>query len=263
MTTFSLKIIAIIAMTVDHFAKILGQSGLLSIFPGMSLSTSYLIINLMEGIGRIAFPLFAFMIAEGASKTHSLPKYIGRLMLFAVISEPIFYYAFSIQTASVEGFFTGLLRLHLTNVFFTLALGVVAIYIYQMLEKKPSKKKLLIFIPALLFLILFAGYAKCDYGIAGVILIIAFYLAKKKIYKIAVIVVWALGLYIFGQAFNGFGFNWSQVTSYAVIDCICAIIPGIWIWFYNGKRGKPLKWSFYIYYPAHLLIFACLSNVLQ
>lgn len=263
MTSFSLKIIAIITMTVDHFAKILGQSGLLSIFPGMPLSTSYLIINLMEGIGRIAFPLFAFMIAEGASKTRSMPKYIGRLMLFAVISEPIFYYAFNIQNASIGGFWDSLSRLHLTNVFFTLALGAIAIYIYQILEKKSPKKKIFIFIPVSLFLILFAGYAKCDYGIAGIILIIAFYLAKNRIYKIAVIVVWALGLYIFGQAFNGFGFNWSQVTSYSVIDCICAIIPGILIWFYNGKRGKALKWSFYIYYPAHLLIFACLSNVLQ
>ena len=263
MTSFSLKIIAIIAMTIDHLAKILGQSGLLAIFPGMPLSTSYLIINLMEGIGRIAFPLFAFMIAEGASKTRSMPKYIGRLMLFAVISEPIFYYVFNIQNASIGGFGDSLSRLHLTNVFFTLALGAIAIYIHQILEKKPSKKKLLIFIPALLFLILFAGYAKCDYGIAGVILIIAFSLANKKTYRTVTIIVWALGLYIFGQAFNGFGFNWSQVTIYAVINCICAIIPGALILFYNGKRGKPLTWIFYIYYPAHLLIFACLSNVLQ
>ena len=85
MTSYRLKIIAVVAMTIDHAAKIIGQSGMMAIFPNMPLSTAYLIVNLMEAIGRMAFPLFAFMIAEGTFKTRSMPKYIGRLALFALI----------------------------------------------------------------------------------------------------------------------------------------------------------------------------------
>ena len=83
MTSFRLKIIAIISMTLDHAAKIIGQAGLLAIFPN-AVSVTYDIIKIMEGLGRLAFPLFAFMIAEGCRKTHSMPRYIGRLSLFAL-----------------------------------------------------------------------------------------------------------------------------------------------------------------------------------
>lgn len=258
MTSFVLKIIAIISMTIDHFANIVGQSGLMELFPAMSMSTSYWIINIMGSIGRLAFPLFAFMITEGAVKTRSMPKYIGRLFLFAIISEPIFYYGHNVRNASVAGFLDELSRLNLTNVFFTLALGAIAIYIYQLLGKKKSKKLLLAFIPAFLVVLLIGGYIGCDYGIAGIILIVALFFARTKPQKTIVIVVWSIGLYIISQ---GMG-NWSQVWDVPIMKCVCAILSSVLIWAYNGKRGKPMKWSFYIYYPAHILILACLSNAL-
>lgn len=239
-------------MTIDHAAKIIGQSGLMALFPNMSLHTAYFIINLMEAIGRAAFPLFAFMISEGASKTHSMPKYIARLALFAIISEPFFYYAFNIQTATFRGFIDSLTRFHLTNVFFTLTLGVIAIYIYQKLGEKKSKKLILLFVPLFLTLIFIVGYIKCDYGIAGIILIVLLFITKTKLQKTVVICAWSLGLYIFGQAFNGFGFDWTQVTVFSMVNCICAALSCLLVRFYNGKRGRPLKWIFYIYYPAHL-----------
>lgn len=139
MTSYFIKITAVIAMTIDHVAAIIGQMGLLSIFPSLSLQTSYYIINLMRAIGRIAFPLYAFMIAEGARKTCSMPKYIGRLILFAFISEPVFYYALSLEAPTFSGFFENLLGLNLGNVFFTLTLAAITIYIYQLLEHKQSK----------------------------------------------------------------------------------------------------------------------------
>lgn len=79
MTSFLLKIIAATAMTIDHIAGIIKQYGLISL--GMSKHTSYLLVNAMSTVGRIAFPLYAFMIAEGASKTRSMPNYIARLLL--------------------------------------------------------------------------------------------------------------------------------------------------------------------------------------
>lgn len=259
MTSFCLKIIAIITMTIDHLARIIGQTGLMTLFPEMSLSTSYLIIKMMQGIGRMAYPLFAFMIAEGTQKTHSMTKYIGRLALFAVISEPFFYYAFNMQNASVAGFLENLAHLNLTNVFFTLMLGAIAIYTYQLLKRKQSKKYLLLFIPILLTVLFIGGFIGCDYGIAGIILIVALYLAKSKPQKAIVIAAWSVGLYIISQ---GVG-NWLQVWTYPIMNCVCAAMSCLLIWFYNGKRGMPLKWSFYIYYPAHLFTIACLSNLLK
>ncbi len=262
MTSFVLKIIAIISMTIDHLAKIIGQSGLIELFPNMPLKTSFFIINLMEAIGRIAFPLFAFMIVEGVLKTSNKVKYFGRLSLFAVISEPFFYYAFNMQTASVSGFWANLSKLHFTNVFFTLALSVGAILIYEKLKDRRPKTVLLLFAPILLAFILFAGYAKCDYGMAGIILIFALYMAKTKRLKAIVLVIWSVGLYLLGQSFNGLGFAWTQITGFSIANCLCAILPCALIALYNGKRGKPLKWSFYVYYPAHLLVFSVISKLL-
>lgn len=259
MSSFFMKLIAVMAMTIDHFARIVGQTGLMKLFPDLPLSTSYWIINAMKGIGRIAFPLFAFMIAEGVSKTRSTIKYIGRLALFAIISEPFFYYGFNIQNASVGGFLDSLQKLNLTNVFFTLTLGAIAIWIYQLLEQKKSKKLLFLFVPVLLMILLIGGYIGCDYGIAGIILIVALYIAKTKSQKSIVILVWSIGLYIISQ---GMG-DWSQVWTFPILNCVCAALSSVLIWFYNGKRGKPVKWSFYIYYPAHILILACLSNIIS
>lgn len=92
-----LKLIALICMTVDHAARIIGQQGLTSIAPYVPLTVTYFAVGAMKCVGRIAFPLFAFVISESASKTSSVPRYIGRLVLFAIISEPVYWYAMNIQ----------------------------------------------------------------------------------------------------------------------------------------------------------------------
>lgn len=261
MTSFRLKILAIVVMTIDHAAKIIGQAGLMMLFPSAPLSLTYWIVNLMQGIGRLAFPLFAFMIAEGCRKTRSMPRYIGRLALFALISEPFFYFAFHGASASVNGFLAGLLHIRLTNVFFTLTLGAVSVYIYQLLESKKSKKLVWLFLPIFVAIILISGAVDCDYGMPGVVLIVALYFAQPKKWKAAVIAVWAVGLYILYQA--SVGMNWAQVSVFSVINCICASLSVVFILLYNGKRGRPLKWSFYIYYPAHLFLFSLIGFALQ
>lgn len=259
MTSFILKVIAILSMTVDHCARIIGQAGLMELFPDMPLITAYLLMNLMDAIGRLAFPLFAFMIAEGAVKTRSMPKYIGRLALFAVISEPVFYYVNNIQTASLADFLRHLSGFNLSNVFFTLALGAAAIYIYQLLDCQKSKKRLLFFIPALFMILFVGGYIRCDYGIAGILLIVALFLAKTKLQKTIVISIWSIGLYI---VYRGMG-DWSQAWTFPILNCICAMLSSAFIWSYNGKRGKPIKWFFYIYYPAHFLVLAFLRSIIR
>lgn len=255
MTSFSLKLIAVIAMTLDHIAKIIGQAGLMAMFPGLSMTTSSDIMHLMDGIGRMAFPLYAFMIAEGAARTRSMPKYIGRLTLFAVISEPFFYFAFHRVELTWGGFLDNLSRWNLNNVFITLTLGAVAIFFYQFLERRTCKKRLLAFVPVC-GLLAFAGqYVGCDYGAAGILLIAALYLAKTRRQKSIVILIWSLWLYIISYGL--------YVSGYNVRQGICAALSGVLLWFYNGKRGKSMKWSFYIYYPAHILVLLCLSRMIH
>lgn len=253
MTSFSLKLFAVIAMTLDHIAKIIGQAGLMAAFPGLSMTASSDIMHLMDGIGRIAFPLYAFMIAEGAARTRSMPSYIGRLMLFAVISEPFFYFAFHRVELTWGGFLDNLSRWNLSNVFVTLTLGAVAVFCYQLLVQSSCKKRLLVFVPVCGLLAFVGQYVGCDYGAAGILLIAALYLAKTKQQKIAVILIWSLWLYIVSYGV--------YVSAYNVMEGVCAALSGVLIWFYNGKRGRQVKWSFYIYYPAHLLVLILLGRL--
>lgn len=246
MTSFQLKLIAIFAMTIDHIAKILSQPDLMAVFPAMTLHTSYVLMGHMGSIGRLAFPLFAFMLVEGTQKTRSMPRYIGRLGLFAVISQPFFYFSHWRVSPTVDGFFQELLRLNFGNVFFTLALGAIAIYVCQLLERRQVNHAKLWCIGVFALFGWLAEYIDSDYGLVGIALIGGVFLAKTIPQKCAVTLVWIALLYGFGQAYNPIGS--------VLRDCLFAALSCVFIWFYNGQRGRPMKWSFYIYYPAHLLV---------
>lgn len=261
MTSFGIKILAIIAMTIDHFRVIIGQRGLLTLFPGASLSTTAAICGIMDVIGRMAFPLFAFMIAEGCRKTRDIKKYAGRLAIFAIISEVFFYFANNYRNSvTFKGFLSNLAGLHLENVFFTLTISVLAIYCYQVLKVKYPEKAKFLFLP----IVVIAGLATCwidsDYSIYGVVLVMALYAAQTKKSKIIVVLIWSVLVYGIGSMM-GTAFQWIQIrdalelTAGACLSCL----P---IWFYNGKRGRKAKWVFYIYYPAHLFVLTVFGSML-
>ena len=261
MTSFGIKIVAILAMTFDHIGKIIGQGRLLSAFPTLSMETSSQVIHLLNWSGRIAFPLFAFLLAEGFSKTSNMLKYVLRLALFAFISEPFFYYAFTPSEPSFDGFLNYLCRFNLTNVFFTYTFSALAIYALQNVDQKFHRKNFICFIPIIAMAAFFAEFFNSDYGAAGVFLIIALYFVKKKQKKMLIIFFWAFVVYIWGQ--SGYGLDWSMVSSYNILEYIFAISACIFIWLYNFNRGNPIKWCFYIYYPAHLIIIKGLSYTLS
>ena len=145
MSSFVIKIIAIITMFCDHFSDaILGKLSFLNI------------------IGRIAFPLFCFQIVIGYKHTKNVNKYLLRLFIFSLISQ----IPFSLFTYVYLG------QIDLLNVFFTLSLGLLAIYILDTVPKKYKILALLIDI----FIMIFAEFAKTDYGWFGVCLILCFYL---------------------------------------------------------------------------------------
>lgn len=202
LTTFQLKCIAIISMVVDHTGAVL--------FPG-SLLFRY--------IGRIAFPIFCFLLVEGFLHTRDIHRYMARLLIFAFVSEIPYDLAF-------RGTF---LEFGHQNVFFTLFLGVVLMYVLQKAAEWPVKA-----IEVLLVMWL-AEVLKTDYGSQGILLIAAFFLLHDRLWmKLATGTAWCF-------IWNG------AVQKYGAL----AMVP---IALYNGERGRNMKYFFYAFYPLHLLL---------
>lgn len=267
MSSFALKIIAIVCMTLDHFDTIIGQGGLLRLYPDPeaahasmeALSLTSGILFPMEVLGRAAFPLFAFMLAEGCAKTHSMPRYLGCLALFAVISEPFFYFAFGYRP-SFSGLLNEFALLNFTNVFFTLFLAALSIFIFQKLSGKYEAKGAVISLIAALALAFAAEYFGTDYGAMGVFLIVALYLTRgRRGIQCVVVALWAVTLYLGGYLLT-FG---SGVVANSVHEALGACLACIPIALYNGKRGRAMKWTFYVYYPAHLLVLTLINRALM
>lgn len=146
MTSFVLKLIAIISMLFDH--------------------TGYLIFKkftFMNFLGRLSFPIFTFMLTEGFIHTKNLSKYFLRLCIFAIISQ--IPYIFFIKS------FSNNLTL---NILFTLLLGLSAITVYD-----KSKNKILGFLFVISCCIV-AHFLHFDYGWFGISIIFTFYIFKEK-----------------------------------------------------------------------------------
>lgn len=199
---FTLKWIAIITMLIDHIGAIL--------YP------QYLVLRM---IGRIAFPIFCFLLVEGALHTHNIHRYEGRLLLFALISELPFDYAFY-----------GGVNIEHQNVFFTLFFGLL------MLEVLKSERNVLYSVLATIGAILLAEMMATDYGAGGILIILCFYLLRNRQVEKQVAFV----------AMNSLYYGWG-VQTYAGLAAIPMLL-------YQGEQGPKMKYFFYLFYPAHLLI---------
>lgn len=216
MNGLTLKLIAIITMLIDHATAVLVPEGTIYYWIGRS-------------IGRLAFPIFCFLIVEGLLHTRDVKKYLIRLGAFAFISEVPFDLAFHNTFYYPE----------YQNVFFTLFFGLVAIYVLDYLEKSDKKFNLqTISILKALTIIIACGAAyflKTDYSFFGIIQILIFYLFRTRKVTSAILV---LLLNIFMNTLQGL-----------------AALSMIFIWFYNGERGPKFnKYVFYAFYPVHILI---------
>ncbi|MEE1195258.1 MAG: TraX family protein [Lachnospiraceae bacterium] len=224
----ALKTIAILSMTIDHFAAVVLYWGILyynqPVYEGTSLYTVYIVYRIMRSIGRIAFPIYCFLLVEGFMHTGSRPKYLLRLGIFALISEIPFDLAIKNQLITWE----------YCNVFFTLCLGFLAMWALEYF-----KNKIYISLPIAAVICYAAYFINCDYDYHGILLIVILYLFRY--YRIPQVIGGALSLY----------WEW---------PAIFAFIP---ILMYNGKRGRSSKYFFYLFYPTHLLLFYFLSTILS
>lgn len=203
--TFTLKCIAITSMLIDHIGAVL--------FPWCEW---------LRIVGRLAFPIFAYLLVEGFFYTKDVKKYMSRLAIFALISEIPFDLAFN----------GAIIEFSHQNVFFTLLFGMWMMYL--MIQTPSKVRQALIMLAACLI----ADYLCTDYGSWGILMILAFYgFRDKKAVKFTLIVLlnilmWQMGYLT--QQFAGF-----------------AVIP---LAFHNKELGPKMKMFFYVFYPAHLLI---------
>ena len=180
-TGSTLKIIAMITMLIDHIgATIVLQlvqrnSDNFDAFGNVRMTGMVILYYVLRGIGRLAFPIFIFLLLEGFQYTHNRFLYIGRLLLFAIISEIPFDLAVNLSTNSIlKGH---VLEFTSQNVFFTLAIGMIVLTVLEGLRVLQIdtilKTILIIGVTALGAALAYALHT--DYGAIGVLAICAAY----------------------------------------------------------------------------------------
>ena len=227
MSSFLLKIIACFTMLLCHIPFV---------YPQYSVPLMY--------IGKISFPLYAFLISEGYVHTRNFSKYLTRLIVFGVISQIPAYLLF------VGKSFNGLYL----NIFFTLALGLLGIRIYDKIKSK------YISIPLTILLAVIAELLKFDYGAFGVLMIVCFYVFKKNKLNMVLSQMFLMFiLYMKKMSYYTFSlFN----LQYILFQLLFSVISLAIILTYNGKKGKSsgkIKLMFYFFYPVHLIILDLLK----
>ena len=199
--TFTLKMIAVVSMLIDHIGAVL--------FPQNEI---------LRMLGRLAFPIFAYTLVEGFMHTHDVKKYLMRLGILALLSEIPFDLAFN-GTILESGH---------QNVFFTLFLGILMLYLAL---KAPTNLQRIITIVAMLII---ADLLCTDYSSMGLLMIFWFYqFRENKIVK-----------YIGIALINALCMGGIQI--YAILS----LIP---IALHSGEQGRKCKAFFYGFYPVHLL----------
>ena len=215
----ALKRIACLSMLVDHLGASLLENGL---FRCSAIDPRLVGLDqLLRLVGRLAFPIYCFLLVEGFLHTHDLKKYALRMLGFALISEWPFDWAF----------FSGVYWGH-QNVYFTLLLGLLAM---KALDTSQTPEGM----PALKG-ILAAALLHCDYDVLGLALILALYMTRKD--KRAQCIAGAVFSLFEPVAPLAFGLVWFYSGE-------------------RGGSSKLEQWAFYWFYPAHIFVLGVLANL--
>ncbi len=212
MDLFTLKIIGIISMFIDHYHYIIGGSEILNI------------------IGRVSFPIFSFVLVEGYKHTRDFRKYLLRIGISGVLFQiPIWILKYT----------------ETLNIFFTLFLGLLSMYIYDKYNSYVSK---IMIIPIGIAAVLL----KVDYGIYGILLIMCFYLGYDNKYM-RIVFPLLLNIWVY---FDSRIFDIAKIQIYSILG----LVP---IFFYNGEKGKNAKYFFYIFYPLHFILLEAVKYIIK
>lgn len=241
----TLKLAAVVTMLIDHVAAVVLYRYLIanhfSFVIDLSVMTTekrlyhiYLIYDIMRGIGRLAFPIYCFLLVEGFTHTRSRVRYAFRLFLFALLSEIPFDL----------GFKRHILEFSKQNVFFTLLIGLLTIWVINAIVSYMQKRvkgipfqilRTLCFLLVTAIGAVGAKFLKTDYAAAGVIAIscIFFFKYMSDVLSLAAGCT-ALTIFMHNE--------WPSFFGLLLVEK------------YNGTRGWKLKYIFYFFYPVHLLV---------
>lgn len=237
MTGNQLKILALATMTIDHI--------------GVVLLPQYLILRI---IGRLTYPIFAYMIAEGCYYTRSKTRYLGGIVALGAVCQIGFFVA----TASLE-----------QSILSTFMLSIITIYALQLAAKRRDVLGALavvgalaldVFVTMLVPVLLVGTDFVIDYGFFGVLLPVFCYLPriffkkevdKQHLKRMLACAAVGIVLLCIQMRLWLFGIQWFSLF---------ALVP---LASYNGRRGTAkLKYLFYIYYPLHFVVIWSLAMLI-
>lgn len=222
----SLKLIAMITMLIDHITVTLKSYNVLQ-----DSSMAYLV---GRSIGRMAFPLFCFLLVEGFFNTRNIKRYLLRLVIFAFLSE----IPFNLFIAKRIFYFNH------QNIFFTLTVGLLLLMYMKKVEETFESKSMQFILNAIIVIAacMLSILLLTDYSYMGILMILVFYLFRKNKLLLAVT------LFLVN--------NTGDIQALAVLS----MIP---IMFYNGQRGPQRnKYVFYAFYPVHLLMLYLVGQLI-
>jgi len=237
---YTLKWIAIIGMALNHMAH-----AWFEILPPWLLFPLY-------AAGGLTFPIIAHLTIDGYRHTSNIKKYMLRLLTFAVISMPFHYLV---------------VRAFSPNILFVIVLSLVALLLYDKMKSR------LLFWVTFVALVLITFIFVTDWFIIGPIVVLLTYTIKdeKKRRVVPAIVAGLFWLVLSVAVFMGLRaieaypdaniqmgvpYHWTHInfvraSTTFIIGCIAAAFI---LLRYNGERGKPMKWAFYVAYPLHLAV---------
>lgn len=266
LTTRAIKWIALFSMLCDHFAKLLLISLINHPWPNASTNAFFhsdgiiRLYNALPHFGRLAFPLFIFLLVEGFYLTKNRWKYLRRIFVFALISEIPFDLGFRYNNLSPA---TGkLIEFSYQNVLFTLSIGLFAMILIEWILTKfgPGSPVAILTVFIAIGCIWLGNLLDVDYHAYGVAAILIAYAIRKV-----------------GSIRSGGGSVSLLPLQWRTAEMLLLIIPlllmnksEVWtlidvglIALYSGRRGgRMYKWFFYAFYPAHLLILSLLRIIL-
>ena len=231
-SSLQLKIIALISMILDHTAVAL---------PFFSRPENEVLYWILRGIGRLAFPLFAFLLAVGATRTRNIGKYLLRLGIFALICEVPFDSTLFGRPVCWER----------QNVIFTLFLALLSITVYRAAQQRwQGKPAAFLGVPFWGLCAVAAQLLHFDYGAEGVILVFGFYLWRTEMRDMRLYPFFLMLLC---------GIMWFSVPIRLL--SLLAFLP---IFVYNEKPGKKLSRGFFYWtYPVHLALLGAARILCQ
>lgn len=216
LTGNALKLIAALSMTIDH--------------AGLLLFPQYPVLRIL---GRLAFPIFAFMIAQGCKYTHSRRRYFGNIFALAVLCQSVYYL--------VD-------RSLYLSILFTFSLSILTIFALQDFRREPTALRGAVFFGAVAMVYVLNRIFSIDYGFWGCMVPVFAALPQNTKWDTTVVSTLLLGL---GLVFLGLHYGGDQMYALAAIPLLLC---------YNGQRGKwKMKSFFYIFYPAHLVVLQLIA----